>query len=238
MDDPCSNAEVLRVARDPVECRVTRVAHRAGGREGYATLATVATQGRSRSHFLQTAEGELIALGPMPALARGQHVRIIRELGIGESNAGPASRLFDVVLEKAANGYCVAYRLKPPYAGELKDCDGSGNPGGKVGYAEGITSARGAHRAVCDLVAGAGKPCRSDGVQVMAPEVQYEPSGSMYYTIRTVERLGTFLDRKSQYEVRSYRVDSEGGAVRLLNKSAEDCTGNGACTPLPGGVVR
>ncbi|APV50068.1 hypothetical protein BWI17_10445 [Betaproteobacteria bacterium GR16-43] len=228
----------MRATREPVECRASRILFRTEGRVDTATLAILGANARSRTFFLQTPEGELIPLGPMRALVQDQRGRVVRELGLGESNAGPSSRLFDALLEKAANGYCVVYRMKPPYSGEFKDCDGAGNPGGAIGYAPGITTAKGAFKAVCDLVAGPDKPCTSDGVQVMAPEVQYDPNGAMYYAIRTVERVGTFLDRKSQYEVRNYRVDAQGGVVTLLRKSAEECTVGSTCTPLPGGIVR
>ena len=250
--DVCSDPEVAKKG----QCRSESVLYRKNGQVRNATLATVTT-GYKRAYdviepvqiyFLRIADGEHIALASFPP-ARSHAPRLIYEqlgrpvpVGGGLARTNPASFFYDRLIEEFSGQFCAVYQMKAPFVGEFVDCDGRGNPGGKLGYMPGIITPSEASRSVCDFVATeTSQRCDNHSVGVIYNAMQRDPDGQVYYLVVSRRRIRAFPELKEmtsygssipvEYEERTYRVEANNGELSLLSQSSMLCSTT--CEPLP-----
>lgn len=177
-------------------------------------------------HYLRRPDGEIVDLGEFrPAFVWGTDQRgmsgpaasfLARRLGIDYAAAreifhADSSAMLDNRLERVrysdgrSDRYCITYRMKQPFEGKFRDCDGvSPIVGMTIGYARGTVTWREAKTYAClQVLPDAAGQCLDSEI---SSRIARDPSNRLFY-IFTVNRRWT----------RSvYRIDATNGAMTVL----------------------
>jgi hypothetical protein len=112
---------------------------------------------------LRRPDGEIVNLGRFPqefidegfyqGPSRPAREFLFKGLGIGRAG-GDIGVYFDQRLDRvrdrhAGDRYCMTYRMKLPFEGMFRDCDGSATPVGKIGYTPGSVTWLEANKCAC-----------------------------------------------------------------------------------------
>jgi hypothetical protein len=248
--DLCKDPELLH--QTPVkDCRSERVLYRSNGVTDHATIAAVVTGyqrrhdviSRNVAYFVRLPSGQLVRADNLPypsdyTILPAQR-RILQLLGIGPQSAA-WNDLYDRIVEEASSQFCMIYRMKPPFVGEIQDCDGR-NPQGSVAYAPQAISAREASRTICRLIESeTSQPCGNNSVSIISTRFVRDGDGGAHYRLVARRRIREYPELKEttsygssipvEYDERTYRFHIGTGQISLLSQSALLCSSR--CRPM------
>jgi hypothetical protein len=130
-----------------------------------------------------------------------------------------------------AQSYCMIYRLKSPFTGELKDCEGTYNSvTGTAAYLPDITSLNSAMARACARVEqDTSRKCQNNDVDPIGAALQRDADESLYYVIVLRRRLEDVAKLRLptdpiDYDYFVYRVNAVGSAVTLVEHSRDNPT--------------
>jgi hypothetical protein len=214
------------------ECRTHELPYSADNERGIAQLAQVRWALQSRGDyftpiyrfFLRTPSDDIVPLNEFLVWTHNiPAIRIAYALGLVDGRATLASddrhfELYDIVLERVANQYCLTYRMKPPLQGYLRDCDPNVEPEGAVGYMAGTVHAREAWKIACkrhlDLT---GEACEPYGFGEMFTLMYRDPENALWYLV--VLRRHLTPNFPSEWEYAFYRVDAESRRTEFVERT-------------------
>jgi hypothetical protein len=227
--DLCADARVRTVERQ-YSCRTHQVRFQARDRIEPVQLAQIhdgtafsGDAGRATyRYFLRTPEDEVIDLGRFhPWTNHIPMIRIERGVGVYDGRVRGASEdrhfeLYEVLIEPVGSRYCLLYRMKPPFRGELRDCDGISEPQGEVGYSQGVVEAQKAWLKPCAPLATAeSRRCETHDVEPAFTLVFRDQDSSLWYL--------TILRRRGPAwppEFLVYRVHAESGRAEFVERTS------------------
>jgi len=131
---------------------------------------------------------------------------------------------YETWIARVADDYCVAYRMRPPFAGEFRDCVRKPDSANTVAYSPGLWSWRTAMQRVCERVAKESAGKCGDDVRPGFNLIRRDPGGDLYYVVAVGRALRGrpelakspyFLYADSDYFV--YRVSATDGQMTLLD---------------------
>jgi len=227
--DLCSSPHLPSESK---HCRVELILYRAHGHVSRAELAQVVV-GFSRNfdvtspileYFLRDQTGTIIPLGTFgQANNFWANAALHRLLGLGGGIAGVDGAFFyDRIIEIRSGKYCVVYQPKPPFTGELLDCEGNRNHSvlGEIAYSPDIVSLRAAVRSVCSRIeAETSRKCQNNDVGPIRSALDRNSDGSLYYVITLRRTLDVATGR---FDYLIYRVEASGGRITHLETTPRD----------------
>ena len=229
---------ILAAASKDGSCRSESFSYRSQGRTGQASLATVSTDSSVPDeppvkYFLRTPEGQLVALGIF--LQKGPHPSIYDRLGYGVAGGGGLGRtdpsiFYDRVIEPANGRYCMIYRMKGVFTGELRSCDGI-DLEGSAGYAPGVVTQRDAAAMLCNRIsAETSQPCDWNSIAVIHNALRRASDGTYHYLLVSRHRVqkkesaaGIPYVAFEYNEERTYHVDARTGSISLERVCESNC---------------
>jgi len=219
------------------ECRIETLPYRAGDtisnvqivRLFHGTKSDFDTFKPVYTYYLRTPTNALVPFGSFGRRSDGISHEILLGLGINSSMTGGSqgmdpSMFYDVWIDRAADAYCLAYRMKLPFTGELRYCGEEAKRTSTVSYGSGVWSWRGAMQTVCESVAReSGGRCQGNDVEPWFNVVKRNPSGDLSYIVAVRRHLvgrpelaktRYFLYAQVDYLV--YRFNPLNGQMALL----------------------
>jgi hypothetical protein len=215
-------------------CNTQQILYRSKGQDKNAELAKVVigyTRGGDviseiSNYFLYPLNEKIISLGEFrQGNSFWVNAKLFELLQLKGTNAGVAgvnpSILYDRIVD--SDSYCVFYRLKPPFTGELRDCRGNHDSvEGKADYAPNVMSLPTAASQACKRVeADTSRKCRNNDVEQIGASLHRDSDESLYYYIVLRRRLG---ENPVEFDYLIYRVDALGGLVTLIDHTRQDPT--------------
>ncbi len=247
--DLCNDPEVVRQAAG-IYCHSEAILYRANGSTVDSAFARVITgykQNYDTSEainvfFLRLPGDRIVKVEKFP-YSNGFSERYIKaQLGFGPGDVAH-NLLYDKVVEEIASKFCVIYRMKYPFTGEVQDCDGGHSAQGSVGYAQGVIAVRDAIRRICAHVeAETSRPCGDDGVHIISVSFARESGESMHYRFVSRRAVREFPELKetvgyhttvpAEIDERTYRLDAKSSAISQLRQITMLCSFT--CKPIAG----
>jgi hypothetical protein len=177
------------------------------------------------AYFLSFAGDDMVDLGDFHQSGSAKtELRLYDALGLKPTWMGGSCCIdqrvfFDRLIEKLDDTYCMTYVLKYPFIGSFRDCDGAGNPGGALRYADGTRRWDDATSLTCARFRrDTGARCEDAGVLDGLGTVTRSDNGAMKYIMFTERPISATEGR----EYRVYRVDAFAGEAELLEVGEED----------------
>lgn len=205
-----------------------------GGEVQKAELASVRIGSRDRRkyiQFLRLPDGEIVSLG-MFSFSMGLD-EPYRSLKFSTGGAGGLARVnpavfFDPLIEKDADNYCLVYRMKHPFTGELRKCAEKDKPTGVLGFANGVLKLEEARdMLVSKVTSELKKRYPTAEVRVNFASAFRDKDDSLFYVFNTKTKLREIMELSTfdlngekhqvdEYALHSYKVDSADGKMTLL----------------------
>lgn len=182
--------------------------------------------------FLRLPGGGVIPLGPFAIWHPYKHViEVFQQLGFRGMEREDA--FLDRLIERVNGRFCVVYRMRAPFTGELSRCTRKEGFTGKVGYQPGIVTVREAENQVCKTInLESPVPCTDIGMVI---ELRRGEDRSLYYEFKTRRQMKSLPERTvrtvggytvpSLQEERTYRVPLVRGPLFLEERRQVFCDG-------------
>ena len=251
--DLCKEPLVIETAR--AGCRSEAILFRANGITSSASLVVVTTAYKRDYdvlspilvYFLRRPDGDVVRLDKLPYsgdYTQTYAQRQIRErLGFSPGAIDPNS-LYDRLIEELSGRYCMIFRMKSPFSGEIQDCDGGPNTKGSAEYEAGIITASQASRLICEHIQQeTSQACGNNSVGIISNVFLRDREANISYRLvsrRTVKAYPELKETTSygssipvEYDERIYELNARTGQISLLRQSAMLC-GSGGCKPIAG----
>jgi len=242
-DDLCKDAALPVTDEQRKYCIVETVRYRSGETSGLANLARIMTGIRCfgdycpavHGYFIKGPDGRIIALGEFPPW-RSHTPSIYIHGSLNVQNPGIVtgtigrtdghSAIFDRVIEKRADAYCLIYQMKPPFYGEVRDCVGNHHkPQIDVGIVDGAVHPSHAWRIACATqVEWTDENCVANKVVMVTTTLRRTKTGSLYYLVvlrRSVGAHGAGHSSGTAPDYFIFRVDSLTKEAKFLRHSQE-----------------
>jgi len=233
--DLCRAREVVTVSKAVVpvfkgaQCSSDAILYRSDGTVTRTFVAAVFTGYRSADdmgiptyqYFLRTPLGRIVDLGDFPP-GRFFNDSIYGRLNYGLAWGGGLVRtdfsLFgDRIIERHLDRYCVVYKMKGIYSGELRDCTGT-TLEGEAGYAPGVITQSDAATQLSNRISTERSlPYTFNSIAILQNALRRDAKGTYYY--RLVARIHQRPDEL--FEDRVFRLDARTGGISLLNEPAQ-----------------
>ncbi|MDR6860945.1 hypothetical protein [Variovorax guangxiensis] len=197
-------------------------------------------------YFLRLPDGAIAPLGEFHLTSNRGPSTIYDQLGFRMMQYTDA--FFDVVIVGSTDGFCIAYKMRAPFSGEVVDCAGRGDAGvaGVASYMPGTISVKDAERQVVALVAADSVP-GGRRAEVLSSDLHRGPDGSLHYLVKTRRWIRNHPSTRREVgltsvpatvERRTYKVALTGGGLSLVEQGDFFCDGR-TCVPQmdrnPGG---
>jgi len=173
-------------------------------------------------HFLRTPEGQLVSLGIF--IQKTPHPSIYERLGYP---SGPLTRrdhsiFYDRMIEPDNGRYCMVYRMKGVFTGELRSCDGI-DLEGSAGYVPGVVTQRDAAARLCNqLSVETSLPCDGNSIGILYNALRRASDGTYHYLLVSRHRVQKMQSAAGipyvafEYdEQRTYKMHAQTGSISL-----------------------
>lgn len=191
-----------------------------------------------QASFLRLPDGVIAPLGRFGIWHPHKHIfEVFEQLGFKGMVYEDA--FLDRLIERVNGRFCVVYRMRAPFTGELSQCTREEGVAGKVGYRPGIVTVRQAEDQVCKTITlESPMPCTHIGMVIALRRAEDQ---SLYYEFKTrhhiknlpeltVRTVGGYTVPSLQ-DARTYRVPLVPAPVLLEKRERVFCDGR-TCQPV------